>query len=194
MKILAFTDLHGSKKLLKGVISKSKKADLIICAGDFSIFGNEKEKIIKELDKIRKPILFIHGNHEDEHKTRIACSKTKNISFIHGKKHIFGNYVFLGWGGGGFSIRDMEFERVSKKWRFDKGNIIILVAHAPPYNTRLDKIYGQPAGNKSIRKFIEKIKPKLVICGHLHENDGKVDKINKTLIVNPSSEGRIMEI
>ena len=45
MKILAFVDLHGSLNALKRLSKqiKSKKPDIIVCAGDISIFENNLE-------------------------------------------------------------------------------------------------------------------------------------------------------
>jgi len=52
---------------------------------------------------------------------------------------------------------------------------------------------GEHAGNKSIRKFIERIKPVLAISGHLHECVGE-DKIKETKVVNPGYKGKILTI
>ena len=51
------------------------------------------------------------------------------------------------------------------------------------------------SGNKSIKKFIMSERPNLVICGHLHENFGVIDKIGKnSMLVNPGAKGKIIEI
>ena len=47
---------------------------------------------------------------------------------------------------------------------------------------------------KSLREFIKKFKPKFVVCGHLHENEKKEDKLNNTIILNPGKYGKIIEI
>lgn len=56
----------------------------------------------------------------------------------------------------------------------------------------LDKLAGGFFGNKSIRRFAEQNKVDLLICGHLHENFGKEDKIGKTKVINPGPFGRIL--
>jgi Icc-related predicted phosphoesterase len=40
------------------------------------------------------------------------------------------------------------------------------------------------AGSKSLRRFIETIQPRLVVCGHIHESAG-IDTIGGTRLVNP---------
>ena len=193
MKLLAFVDLHGSKKALRRIESKAKKADVVVCAGDLTVFENGIEEILKRLDKIGKPVLIIHGNHET---TDIGkrCRRYKNIHYIHKRIVMLNGFQFIGYGGGGFSQRERQFERFIEK---NKGRITgktVLVTHAPPYNTKLDRIMRQHCGNKSYRKFIAKFKPLLHICGHLHETHGKTDKIGKTHIMNPGAEGKTIEI
>lgn len=73
----------------------------------------------------------------------------------------------------------------------------ILLAHYTPYKC-LDKmkekgfmLTGQNMGVSSYNRAIEKYRPALVVCGHMHENPGKCT-IGKTIVVNPgaASEGR----
>lgn len=200
MKILIFTDTHGSLKALRSVIDKAKKSkpDLLICAGDISVFEQNLNVLLSSLNKLGIPTLIIHGNHETEETMEKAASLFKNINYIHKSDFLLNDILFLGYGGGGFSLKDKEFENFTK--RFDKTlksikpKKLVLIVHAPPYNTKLDKINGQPCGNKSIRKFIDKLKPDLVIAGHLHENAGKEDKIGKTKLINPGPYGKVMSI
>lgn len=178
MRILAFVDLHGSIKELKKIKQKAKQADIIVCAGDLTIFGTDQDILTAELDSTGKKVLMIHGNHESEEETKALCTIFENLEFIHNKAYNFKEYTFIGWGGGGFSLVDKEFEKFTNKIKKKiKNKKVILVTHAPPYNTKTDYIYKQHSGNKSIRKFIEEMQPKLAICGHLHETRGKKDKI-----------------
>jgi hypothetical protein len=195
MNILAFTDIHGDERKLKKIKLKSKKAELLVCMGDITIFENHMRRILKELNSIGKPVLIIHGNHEDDHNMKRECEDFKNITFLHKKFHEAGGVLFAGYGGGGFSLRDREFELFSQKIATErKGRRLILMFHGPPYKNKTDLIYGEHAGNKSYTDFIKKEKPELVLCGHLHENNGKHDRIGKTLIMNPGPEGRMIRI
>ena len=201
MKILAFADTHGSLLALRRIEQKTKaqNPDLLVCAGDISIFEHGIIGIARRLNKLNKKIIIIHGNHEDD-STFIKLSRLfKNIIFIHKKCFVFNNLLFLGYGGGGFSIVDKEFEKIAntkfkKIIKQNKYKKIILVTHAPPYKTKLDKLVEGHCGNKSIRHFVEKNKVDLLICGHLHENFGKEDKIKKTKVINPGPFGKIVEI
>ena len=201
MKLLTFTDIHGSLTALKRIEQKTKSEnpDLLVCAGDISIFEHGIAGIFRRLNRLNKKIIMVHGNHEDG-ATYIKYSRIfKNIVFIHKRHFIENSLLFLGYGGGGFSQRDREFEHLEKaKFKdsinHNKGKKIILLTHAPPYKTKLDKLGRDYAGNKSLRDFIGKYKIDLHICGHLHENFGKEDKIKKTRIINPGPFGKIVEI
>ena len=201
MKILAFTDIHGSLLALRRIEQKvkSQNPDLLVCAGDISIFEHGIIGLMRRLNKLNKNIIIIQGNHEDERTFNKLSGFFKNIIFIHKKNFLHEGYLFLGYGGGGFSVVDKEFEKLAK-FKFEqiiKNNAdkkIILVTHAPPYKTKLDKLAGGHCGNKSIRQFVEKNRIDLMICGHLHENFGKEDKIGKTKVINPGPFGKIVEI
>ncbi len=75
--------------------------------------------------------------------------------------------------------------------------------HCPPYKTHLDlapkltkdlrpvvvagMVEYEHVGSKAVRKIIEKYQPILGLHGHIHESGG-VDKIGKTVVLNPGSE------
>lgn len=201
MKILAFTDIHGSLLALKRIEQKVKtqKPDLLVCAGDISIFEHGIVGVLRKLNRLNKEIVIVHGNHEDA-STFVKLSRLfKNILFVHKKHFIKDNSLFLGYGGGGFSVVDREFEKIANtKFKNiiqkNKTKKIILVTHAPPYKTKLDNLEGGHCGNKSIRHFIDKNRIDLLICGHLHENFGKEDKIGKTKMINPGPFGKIVVV
>jgi uncharacterized protein len=197
MKLLIFVDSHGNKKIMRRLKSLSKKVDLVICAGDFTVMEKNMNKILKDLNEFYSPVLMVPGNHEDEIELGKLCEKFENIIYIHKGAHHFEDYVFLGYGGGGFSEADPDFKRISEN--FFKNEIkgkkrSILVLHGPPHGTKVDMINNGYAGDKNFRKFIDESQPHLVVCGHLHENVGKKDKIGRTLIINPGPKGVIVEI
>jgi len=197
MKILCIVDSHGSKKAMKEIKRKAKEADIIVCCGDITVFGIEQEKIIKEFDSMGKEVLMLHGNHELERELKAECDKTKNIKFMHRAMLKRNDVVFLGYGGGGFAIKDSKFERwtsiVEKKIK--NGNKVVLLLHGPPYGTKMDELTkGVYSGNKSYITWIKKKKPALVVCGHIHENFERKQKIGKTLLINPGPFGEIVEV
>jgi Icc-related predicted phosphoesterase len=194
MKILAFTDVHENLSAFKEIEKKADKADLLICAGDLTIFETHIGPMMKRLGKIKKPTLMIPGNHETPEVLKKYCSFYDNIIFIHKRLKKFKDYYFLGWGGGGFSQVEKEFETLIRNVDI-KNKKIVLVTHAPPGNTKLDIIGKVHHGTKSITKYIRQNKNIILhICGHFHETWGARDKVNNTLLINPGPKGEILTL
>jgi len=210
MKILAFSDLHSKPrspdyvdfyailKYIKKLKEKAKKSkpDVIVCSGDVSLFEHDLEEIMHKISKLGKKILIIPGNHETPSLMRKICSFYDNITYINKKAVKIGDFVFVGFTGEGFLRQDPEMAKFIKKIKPKiKGKKVVLVTHAPPYRTKLDKIGRSSCGNKTISDFIRKNKNiVLATCGHLHENAGKEDKLGKTKIVNPGPLGKVIKI
>lgn len=198
MKILAFVDMHGSMSALKKIkeLVKKEKPDYLVCPGDFTIFEQGLDYIMHKLNQIGIPVLIFQGNHESEKNTKAMCKLFENLTYFHDNHLRVGNVILLGFEGNGFGHDDPEFEEFIKRKAdlFKKDDKIVLITHAPPYNTKVDDILDEHCGNKAIRRFIVKFKPVLNICGHIHENAGFTDKIGHTLIVNPGPFGKILVV
>ena len=197
MKILAFTDIHSDDKTIKMVLDKAKNADILICCGDFTFFGEDYKKVIKQLASCKKPVFMIHGNHEEGQDFE-EFNKYKNIIFFHKRLvKVTDNLYFFGFGGGGFSMSEPELEALipKVKQKLKKDDKLILVTHAPPYKTELDVVPGQGnVGCMSIRKFITELKPIIALSGHIHEGFGLTDKIGNSILICPGDEGKIIEL
>lgn len=201
MKLLAFTDTHSSKKCLLRIKEKAEKynPDFLICCGDLSMFTKGLDEAASLLNSLKIKTLIIPGNHETPEDIKKICAKYRNLINIHRAEFICNDYSFFGWGAGGFSFIDEEFERLANQFKnsFDKKRKLIFITHAPIYNTKLDDLSANGVGHrgcKSTRKFVDELKPVLVLCGHFHETFRKQDKINKTLLVNPGPDGMLIEL
>lgn len=197
MKILFFSDLHGDMKALNKLRKMSADTDVVVCAGDISTMERNLKDIVFQIDKFNKPTLMIHGNHEDPGALKEICEGSRNITFLHKAVHHIDDYVFMGYGGDGFSTNDPAFEKTANNF-FKKESAgkrrMIFVTHGPPYGVGIDELGHDPRGNKSYRGFIDEVKPHLAISGHLHENEGRHNKIGRTLFINPGKAGAIVNI
>ena len=198
MRLLAFTDTHEDLESLERARKKSSKADIVVCLGDISWFEQDTKGMLKRISKFDKTVLMLHGNHEFEPVLRKECELFRNIVFLHKELYEFGGYLFIAYGGGGFSLRDMEFETFIKKIEKKiKDKKVILLIHGPPFGTKTDRhplIEGEFVGNKSYTNFIKKYSPVLVLCGHIHENEGTHDTINGSTIINPGPDGKLIQV
>ena len=196
MNILAFSDVHGDRSLVLKLVKRAQKEDidLVVCAGDFTVFERQTKGVLADLDTIGKTVLLIPGNHETPESVEKQVKQCKNIVNIHKKIWHHQNVAFLGWGTDGFTRRNEDFRITARGWRQRlHDEKIVLVTHAPPYNTRLD-LLDEHIGNADARKEIERIQPVLAISGHIHENEGKQDRIGKTLCVNPGWKGMVLRV
>lgn len=75
---------------------------------------------------------------------------------------------------------------------------LVLVTHAPPYNTVCDYTYVKPeecfrhVGSRGVRRFIEKYQPRLTLHGHIHDaaeaSGAFFENIGKTVSVTVSND------
>ena len=203
MKILAFTDLHAGVTAYKKIQAKVKKdkPDYIFCLGDFTIFEQNIEAVLRKISELRRPTLIIHGNHETDIIVRKLCKRYPNLTFAHRKTIQLGDYKIVAHGGGGFYgqgrlARDKDFDLFVKENKTKLKGKLILLTHAPPGYTKLDYLdwLEDHAGCASYQAFIKAYKPILALSGHLHENFGVKQKIGKTLICNPGPEGMVFKL
>lgn len=199
MKFLAFVDLHEDRDSLKMLVKRAsdKEIDFLVCAGDLSSFGRSLRFVLKQLDQIGKKVYLISGNHENIEMLEQILPDYPNCLLFDQKALELENYVFLGYGGGGFTYQDVEFRKVARDWYGShQGKKIVLVTHGPPFGTKADLVENRYVGNKDFRAFMERIKPKLTICGHIHENAGVIDEVgeSKLKVINPGWEGMVIEL
>ena len=197
MKFLTFTDLHEDKEVLKELAGRASKPDIdfVICCGDISTFGNGLKYNLQKLNSLGKKVYVIPGNHEEGTDFGVVMAEFPNLINLDHGAAVVGDYVFLGHGGGGFTLLDASFRKIAREW-YGKynGKKIVLVTHQPPYGTKLDKLRQGYVGNKDYTAFILRIKPKLALSGHLHETVGLVDVLGETKIANPGWEGMVIEL
>ncbi|MCJ2513375.1 MAG: metallophosphoesterase family protein [Candidatus Thermoplasmatota archaeon] len=186
MKILSLADIHGSQYRLNIVLKNIEKytPDLIVICGDITQFG-PADVAINILNQIKVKTLAIHGNI-DSNEILKAIDYSKAIN-IHLKKEIVDNIPFIGIGG----EIDVQFDlqiKVNASFKpigeiLDKSTV--LVTHIPPYGLQDKFFLGLNSGSKDLKKIINKYNPRLVLCGHIHENPGFI-KFKNTTIINCS--------
>ena len=200
MRILAFTDMHGSEKAFRKIKKKAKNADLILNCGDFTIFQQKLLYWLKKFEALKKPMLVVPGNHEMEDDLLHACRKLQYVKCMIDSGYVQGSLIVLAAEGNGFALQDPRFEKVAKGFRRilaqkeNNGRSFILMTHAPPHGTSLDSLMDGHTGNKSIRDFIRQTQPLYSFHGHIEENSCKKDKIGRTIVVNPGPEGRLFTV
>jgi uncharacterized protein len=204
MRIIAFGDIHMSSGEIRN-IPGIDTADLIILNGDLTNYGtrHDAKKILNEIMSINLSVFALLGNLDNYEINEYLEELNLNL---HGQARLFqGNVCIIGIGGSNITpfrtptefseeelsaigeqaySQGLEFKSLSESLH-NSCIPVILVTHAPPYGTRLDRLRnGRHVGSRSIRTCIEKYQPDLCITGHIHEGKG-VDTIGRTTIINP---------
>ena len=139
--------------------------------------------------------MVIHGNHEDGEIVKKYCSFHDNLTFMHKEIKEINGITFVGHGGGGFSKKYPDFEEfVETNKEKLQNKKMVLITHAPPFETACDKMSIGNVGSVSYKEFIEKFKPVLAVSGHIHETFTKEEKIGETLVANPGPIGKLFEV
>ncbi|MCK5636729.1 MAG: metallophosphoesterase family protein [Thermoplasmatales archaeon] len=194
MRILATADLHGAQYRLNILLKNIKKysPDLVVICGDITQFG--PADVAKNfLDQIPVTTFAITGNIDTaDVSMAIDESKATNIEMKREEKN---GISFVGINGvDPFETQNLlESEKIEEL--LDENSV--LISHVPPHGLQ-DKVFiGMHAGDKELREIVNKYRPRLVLCGHIHENPG-YEKTGKTVVVNCSmgkrGEGALIEI
>ena len=196
MRILAVSDIHGDLGLVKKVekLIDKEKVDLVILAGDQTWFSQNTKNLVGPLTK--KPALIIPSNHETEETLLMWEKAYPNLKSIHSKSFEKEGVGFFGSGTLEWGLKNKKspvYEELKKGHEKIKHlNKKIMVTHEPPAGSKIE-LLGFP-GTEGIKKAIENFSPNFLICGHIHEGGGLIEKINKTTVMNVSRSPTIFEI
>lgn len=199
-RILAVSDIHGDSRLVEKLAKRAKKenVDLVIIAGDLTLFEQSTKNLIGPFIRENKEVLLLPGNHE-------TMSTIKTLTEIYPKtKHLHGYSLKkddLGIFGAGYDsaigpfwIEDEEIFNTLKKGH-DKIKDLkkkIMVTHTPPRGG-ISEFTGI-SGSKAVEKAIKEFKPDVLITGHIHEAGGLQEKIGKTIVLHVARKPTIFEI
>jgi uncharacterized protein len=197
MKLLVFSDIHGDKAALEQLMNVD--ADYYFAAGDLANWGCGLEHLGPLMHKHAGKTYVIPGNHESEADIARFCEQYGFHDF-HGQTIQIGGYQVAGLGysnptpfntPGEYS----EEELAARLAKFSGLDPLILICHAPPKGTKLDRVReGQHFGSQSVRDFLDREQPVHFYCGHIHEAAGQQDSIGRTLGWNVGKRGQMLDL
>jgi hypothetical protein len=196
-KALIFSDIHNDTRSLEHLLRI--EADAYICAGDLVNWGRGLDKLAPLLTPKAERIYMMPGNHESERDIADFCARYGFINF-HGATAELGGVRFAGLGYSTPTPFDTpgeysELEMAARLDAFADFKPQVLICHAPPLNTALDRIReGLHAGSSAVRDFIEKHQPAYFFCGHIHEAEGIVIQMGATRAMNVGKKGSLLEV
>jgi hypothetical protein len=196
MKLLIFSDIHGDKAALERLMDT--EADYYFAAGDLCDWGRGIERLGPIMQMHAERMYVIPGNHESEQYIEEYCQEFGFHNF-HGQTIELGGLTVAGLGYSNPTPFDTpgeytEQEMAARLSKFDGLEPLVLICHAPPVGTKLDKSGAQHFGSQAVRDFINKNQPAYFYCGHIHEAAGQQDTIGKTQGWNVGKRGQILEL
>jgi Icc-related predicted phosphoesterase len=126
-----------------------------------------------------------------------ACASCRSAQVLHGEAREIAGAQFFGLGGGvpptpfPWSFDLTEDEAADKLESCPDG--AVLVVHSPPKG-HVDEVYGRHLGSESILAAIERSRPVLAVCGHIHQCWGGEAAIGTTPVFNLGPEGRFFDV
>jgi uncharacterized protein len=195
VRLLAFSDVHRDDRRARKLADMAAEADVVVAAGDFADLHIGLDKLIDMLVVIESPTILVPGNNETEEALREACQGWKAATVLHGEGTTIEGVDFYGLGGGipttpwDWSFDLTEDEAEAKLAAAPHGGVLVL--HSPPKG-HLDG--PRELGSEAILRAIEEKQPAVTICGHVHEDAGKEDRIGPTRLYNAGPEGTFIDV
>jgi Icc-related predicted phosphoesterase len=197
VKLLIFSDIHNDWKTLERLLAI--EADYYIAGGDQVTWAKGFERCGEILEKRGDKVYVLPGNHESASDVAAMCAR-------HGLHNFHERHIEVGkWRVAGLGYSNptpfntpgeyTEPQIADRLQRFAELDPLVLICHAPPYDTPLDQIRrGLHAGSHSVRAFIDRYQPTYFFCGHIHEAEGVEATLGKTRAWNVGKKGHLLEL
>jgi Icc-related predicted phosphoesterase len=197
LKVLVFSDIHNDWKALERLLAI--EADVYIAAGDQVSWAKGLERCGEILQSRGDRVYVLPGNHETAEQIAAMCARF-GLHDFHEQRIELGRWHVAGLGYSGPTPfhtpgEYTEAELAEKLERFAGLEPLVLICHAPPYGTALDRIGpGRHAGSTAVRDFVAKAEPAYFFCGHIHEAEGVAVELGKTRAWNVGKKGYLLEL
>jgi uncharacterized protein len=194
VRLLAFSDIHRDLRQAERLAERASQADVVVAAGDFASIHRGLDELIDMLVVIETPTVLVPGNNETPDALRSACGGWRAARVLHGEQTEVDGVPFFGLGGGvpttpwdwSFDLTEEEAEQALAAC--PEG--AVLVVHSPPKG-HLD---GRDLGSEAILRAIERVRPPVAVCGHIHECAGQQDRIGASRLYNLGPDGVFIDV
>jgi Icc-related predicted phosphoesterase len=160
MRILACADIHGHRERMERVraLVEEHRPDVVVLPGDLTHAGRG-EDVLQLLD-LATPVLAVPGNMDGP----TAASRIRQRGRLDGPDPVtIGGVTF----GGPRCASPCD----------------VLVTHEPPWGVQDALPSGRHIGSRSVREQMQRLRPRLLLCGHVHEAAG-ITRVEGTVVVN----------
>lgn len=191
MRLLLITDLHGALHTISSIARRAGSCDALLLGGDITHFGSpdEAQQIVEAARRFAPQVLAVAGNCDSAAIERrlIECGVS-----VFGRARRLGDWAVHGvsamppWRGTMYELSEQQIAAALEAGALEAADAPrrLVLSHAPPRDTTLDRTReGRHVGSQALRSFIERSRPSLVVCGHIHEARG-IETMGTTIVVN----------
>ncbi len=199
MKLLLFSDLHNDPEAAQHIVKRSLDFDILVGAGDFGVMRRGIDTCIAVLKAIETPTVVVPGNAESVDELARACEVWPEARVLHGSGVRLQGQDFYGLGGGvpetPFGSWSYDFsEQEARELLADCPDGAVLVSHSPPQGAADVSPAGDHLGSVALREIVERTRPVLVVCGHIHHSAGTRSTLSNVPVVNAGPGGIEIEL
>lgn len=191
MRLLCLSDIHGASAPFEKILRREPEPDALLIGGDFTNFGppQEAERLLDTALLYCPQVFAVAGNCDSPEIDEMLLRRGVSL---HRRGHAFNGFGFFGlsamppWRGDMYEFTEEKLHGFLAEGHAQAQGLprFIMLTHPPPHQTQVDRnASGKHLGSTAVRKWMDDVKPALIICGHIHEARG-VDEINGTVIVN----------
>ena len=198
MRLLAFSDLHTDLAQARRLVERSVEVDVVVGVGDFASVHSGLTETIAALGAMEAPAVLVPGNNETEEALREACANWSRAVVLHGGGTEIDGVAFFGLGAGvPITPWDWSFdltEEAAAELLEACPEGCVLAVHSPPRGRVDVSGAGRHLGSEAVLRAIERTRPRLALCGHIHESWGMESRIGPTPVINLGPEGMVLEV
>lgn len=185
-RILAFSDMHLSRRCAAEIRDAAREADLVIGAGDFCTQRRGLADAMAELAPVLPKAVLVPGNAESADELAAAAGPA---TVLHGQPAERAGLTLFGLGYAvprtPFGAWSCDLDEAEAAALLDgMARADVLIVHSPPKGVADRTSAGASVGSTAVRAAIERVQPRLVLCGHIHDSWGASGAIGASAVHN----------
>jgi len=197
--LLLFSDLHAAAAAARSLVGRAAGVDVVVGAGDFANQHRQLGVCLDVLRAIDKPTVLVAGNNETTDALADAVRGWPAAHVLHGTGVVVSGVPFFGVGGGvpvtPFGSWSYDFTEAQAEALLAAAPAgCVLVCHSPPKGAVDRDSRGRSLGSTAIAAAVARLRPRLVVCGHVHGSGGQVEELGGVPVVNAGPGGVVWSV
>jgi Icc-related predicted phosphoesterase len=199
VRLLLSSDIHCDHAAARDLVRRSSEVDVLVCAGDLAVMRQGLRDTVEVLTGARCPTVLVAGNGESADELTEACGGWEGAHVLHGSGCEISGVSFWGLGGAipvtpfgawSFDLSEEEARPLLTGCPADA----VLVTHAPPFGHVDTADVGVHLGSRAVLEALERARPRLSVCGHIHACWEQESRVGRTRVVNAGPRGVVVDL